>query len=326
MNAEKAVQKIPGKSIAAILTALIIIAAYFALHSLPTSGSMFVVEVDTEVLDVKVFNPDNNRITLSRALNAETEYCIENIEVTPQEGATISYSRKLGGPLYLFVDKVQSLSSNLSTAKDPLGSVRLVLDEDNKECLPDQAIRLPTNGSIIIGSESHSSPTDETLVASAMDVKIYGRATDRIFGLIPLTWEPFRPGVLYLSEELTVPAGSRLSGARSDSGSVARWWGYVDVIFDGSIEKTMFASVATNAVTVDIFAAAPSGSHSVSASISEKSRNEVVNSDLLSVSLGTRLLKDPNMIWLYTLIALIGTVLGVYATIVGFFDQNNGEQ
>ena len=83
-----------SKLIAATITVMIVTVAVIALYTLPNSGTMFSLETNTEIIDFKVFNPESNRISLRTAWNARSRQCIQNLVITPKQGATIGYSRR----------------------------------------------------------------------------------------------------------------------------------------------------------------------------------------------------------------------------------------
>ena len=117
-----------SKLIAATITVMIVTVAVIALYTLPNSGTMFSLETNTEIIDFKVFNPESNRISLRTAWNARSRQCIQNLVITPKQGATIGYSRRKGGPLYIYIDNVLRIQSNESKVGNVKESIQLVLD------------------------------------------------------------------------------------------------------------------------------------------------------------------------------------------------------
>lgn len=291
---------------------LLVLTAPFIL---PGTGTMITLSAKTEIMDLTVVNPQSTRLTLAKAWVESEGACLTDIEIKPATGSTIGYSRKRGEALYITISGQATWTATNRKIAQQADATQFKISTD---CRPDSVVRLPANGIISIGNESLSSPNSETLISSSMDAKVYGRAVDQLYALIPLNWGPFEAGTLYLAEELAVPAGSRLANARNKTGQSARWWGYVDVVFEDSKnrDRAMQVEASTNATVVDIFAPAPPGnkpakSLSRLSSIVNKP-NERSKSDSISVSLGSRLLKDPNLIWLYTLFAIAGSLVSLW--------------
>ncbi len=288
------------------LTTLILLFCFLVAVSLPIPSAMVSIESLTETIEIEVVDDEAARINLPIAWNDIELRCEKYLSLVPKSGAKAQYSRAIGKPLYINLLgnwKVYSNGEFLHQSEEFL-SYRIGGKED--ECSSPSHIRLPANGKLTTGSENISAPSDETLVSLENTLTIYGRSIDRFLFVFPLNWGPFKPNALYLVEELTLPGGSRVTNAKSTEQASSIWWGIVDISLTDPLGQAMLMKATTNSISVDVFSPSPSKTFGGSGRSSSRQGTAFTQSpDQVSFSLGTRLLQDPNLRWLYAVTTLL---------------------
>ncbi|HIO03651.1 MAG TPA: hypothetical protein EYN14_17140 [Alphaproteobacteria bacterium] len=285
-----------------LVSAFIVASASIILiaSTLPVPSTLLSLVAETETIDVKIVNPDASIIAMSGGYDENAETCFERLEVKPSMGATVSYSRIANGSLYIAISGGASISSSEGVARFEQTLARFVISDKTLDCNNPSQIRLPVSGLVSSGNESLHSIDITTAVLRGGEVSVFSRSVGSLFGVIPLNWGPFEPDALFLVEVLTLPSGSRLTDARTSSGSPARWWGYADVDFSSTRLPAIQLRAATNARTVKLFAPAPRELSIHAANVDQPSAQQP---DVIAFSFGARLSNDPNLRWLYGIIA-----------------------
>lgn len=299
-----------GTASVVLLAALVAI----VLASLVAPGAaMVAVSADSEMVQVRVVDAESMRIALRGAcresvgFDDEPVQCFDAIMVEPRQGALVTYAQPRGGELTVAVEGGWALHRSdgglVADATDDTLLLRVGTRRERSETDGGQRLILPVNGAVAVGSFLYrpGDNRDIQLVLGGARLLVFGRAMPRLFGL-PLSRGPFRADALYLSQEITIPGGSMIgsAGAASDGRFAARWWGFADVSL-GASGAPMKIEASTNTNGVELYTPAPFES--------TRARGRA-SPDIIALSLGARLADDPNLRWLYGIVALIAVVFG----------------
>jgi hypothetical protein len=288
------------------------------------ANTMLAASVQTEVIEIQVVNPAAATIALPRARLAEQNQCFENVLIRPAAKTKLQYSRTRHGPLVLVVDgKAEWTHGAPDSPRLSASSLEFdVRDAPEPPCCPGAAkpepppcnagprVRLPVNGTVTIGSDLPEvrDARDRQLALLGGKLLLYGRAVGDLFGL-PLRFGPLEPGALYFSQDFPLPGGSRIASARLESqagdergAENSRWYGFADISFAEGDHGAITVEASTNARFVELYTPAPYRS---------ASGGDAYRPDTISLSLGARLTGDPNLLWIYGLVAVFATLLGL---------------
>lgn len=320
------------------------------------------VSLKTEVLSVSVVRRTAARILLPVAMNTRDKRCYRNVIISPDLHTTVHYARPRGESLIVSitgkatweaetVPRAGVRSTDYRVSQD--ASPQFEVSKKNATCALKEVlrVRLPVNGIADFGSPLFpvDGPTSPQLALLSGKMTVYGRAISEIAGM-SLNRAPFQPDTLYLSQELTLPGGTRIvtadvdqeratqdaaaggAGSRASSalpGSSAaaganvaeipestteltsRWQGYADVSFGSDDPGSMDVEASTTARRVLLYS--PAGGRGRAAQ----------EPDIVSLSLGAQLTGDPNLRWLGSMLAVLGTVLTLSALFEGLFKRSN---
>lgn len=304
--------RLRGRPNGLVLLAFLLLILVAIGVSLPKPSTLLTLQAHTETLEFEVLNDDSAIISVPFAFAESNDQCIAGVEIHPFAGSRVSYTRITNGPLYIGVQ-------GQVTWQDEEGIVgqaeelRFVVNEPLSGCGFTNFLRLPANGIASVGIESTFSTDTLTPMLLRGDLVVYNRSLHRVLGVIPLNWGPFVQDALYPAEEFKIPAGSRLLNAMSDTGLQARWWGFVDVDFLEYSSNSLSLNISANARSIELFAPAPAelniATHGPAPATSKP--------DVISLSFGARIASDPNLQWIYGILALltlIATLFQVFST------------
>lgn len=286
------------------LMSVIVVAAL----ALPTPSTLVVVTAKSETASVVVAQREAGRIGLTAAYNDETGACLTGVEISPDQGTKLTYTRIQRGPLYLGVAGSFALTSNETGLVKHNGAFRLIVGDPARGCESAAGARLPANGIVEVGNEGVVPVDTESAFLLEGKLTLLNRAIDKLYGIIPLDWGPFSANGLYPEQEVGIPAGARLANAKQRNGELARWWGFVD--FDPE-STALDVRMSSNAISLELFGPTPaesSGSSSIPSDL-------IGAPDIVAFSQGARLANDPNLRWLYGLAAFLALFFGLLQNI-----------
>lgn len=301
--------RVPRAALFLVLAALVLLGG--SLQGEP--NTMLAASVETEVIEINVINPAASAFVLPRARLAGQGRCFEGVLVRPEAGSRLQYSRSRHGPLVVNVNGKAAWShAGNRGAYEPATSLEFevwVDKEDGATCNARPHVRLPIQGTVNIGSdlpEVHRAD-DRQLTLLSGKLLLYGRAVGDLFA-IPLTFGPLKPGALYFSQEFPLPGGSRIASARlkneggGGEAEGSRWYGFADIADSADGAGAIAVQASTNARYVELYTPAPYRS---------ETGDDSYRADTISLSLGARLTGDPNLLWIYGLVAVFTTLLGL---------------
>jgi hypothetical protein len=286
-----------------LLTFLFVIAVVASCVSEP--HTMVSATVNTEYARTRVLSPQDGSFRVASARVGEE--CVREVFVEPAAGAVIGLTRP--DKSELLIDVLGASAWHSPHHKDNARQVQarhLRLAIDNRAgCESGRFVRLPFKGIAMIGKDLQEVSSDfeqPQLALRSGQLAIYGRSI--------LDWNlgPFQARALYLSQTMSVPAGSRIAAAYRDKPSHAAatghgddnsspWYGFADVDFgeDGPPGLTIEAS--TNARFIEIYPPAP---------FRVEGQVDGTRPDVVALSLAARLTGDPNVLWLMGLFTVVG--------------------
>lgn len=296
------VRKLDGLDIFRLCTlAALIVAAIVVTLNLPEPATLFVLQAETESIDVTVVQPEAAQVTLARAEvitpkgGHELHQCLDGVVVSAEAGAMVTYARQFTGPLFISVrGPFTWTSAGQEVPKAGEREMQFVLHPASAHCGGPAELRLPANGQLLVGLESSIPPSPDDLFLIKGHLKFYNRSTDRVFG-VNLKVRPFTANALYLTSEIDVPPGSRLDGAVDGAKKPAFWAGTIAV---NPRDAGMRLDATTTARSVQLWApTAFSGGDS--------QRGAGQEPDVISLSFASRISHDPNLLWIYGLVATL---------------------
>ena len=295
----------------------------------PRPLTLVAASVRAETLRLTIFNPDEAsfRLASARVDDAGRVTCVKDAIFRPEQNATVTYTREVGGPLIVRVEGRSSWRNRTALlGKAPRG-VLIRVDPADKACFTPGRVRLPIAGALTIGLLSASDATGETsLPVLSGQLTIYGRAVSSVLGFPLARLERLtlvEPQSLYLAESISLPPGSQIgrafaaNGGRSASRD-ARWWGFVDADMTpaGAFERGLLIEASTNASALELMPPAPRVTVSETSNVVETGP---ARTDVISLTLGAQLAGDPNLRWLFAIAGGFIAVIGVAANVVAIF-------
>ncbi len=278
------------------------------LFGLPAPSTLVSYRGITESVDITTTSPSLNEIYIESAYDLISERCVSDITLVPETDAVASYSRRSGGTLDIFLDQNWSAMGNTDITSPKEDYWNFSIGDRKRDCPVPTMVRLPASGFLNIGSENTASPNLNTMLALHHDLTISARSVGKLFGFIPLDFGPFKSGQLYFVESVALPAGSRLASVVGFDEKPTIWWGWVDARFDAKSsgsDDSMQLFASANASKLEVFAPAPqlTLSHTEGSVRSTQDSPVALKPDIYSLSSSARLLRDPNLQWLYALLA-----------------------
>ena len=276
--------------------------------TLPRPSSLVSVTSISEIVSLDVANPDAGAFALKSARNAQNGTCHATVFVKPNGGPNapndVRYQRLPDGALVVSVRGPAIWDDADGTSQDSQDIVVFRLSSDDATCRSTEPVRLPAAGLLQIGAEPRNATDSDSVQPMLLQgqLSILGRAIERI-GPIPLPSSPFAPGALYPAQSVELLPGSRLAGARSNTGEKTSWWGHVDADLEDH-DSALVVRASTNADVIDVFPPTPPPLSSA-AGASEGAP------DRLSITLAAQLSNDPNIVWIGAALAALLAVLGL---------------
>ena len=282
---------------------LSVILGVVGLASLPKPNVLVAARVQTETLEMIVSRPDGTSIFLPTArleISDDIE-CHADLIISPHQNTKVYYSRESASLSIAIDGNFSWRSKDKRAGADEFAIISVSNDFDT--CSSSLPIRLPISGLMNIGTVAAAVSGDDAtpLVILNGNLDIYGRAADRIFG-IPVSvfssFLPMEPDRLYLADQIKIPAGSSLASG------TAHWGGFADVLW-GQSNRGLRLEASTNARTLQLQAPAPRVS-------SNGDTLENQKADVISLTFGARLNKDPNIRWVFAAVSFLCLILGVF--------------
>lgn len=259
----------------------------------------------SEIVALEVVDPLRATLVLERVRDEGSRRCLEALAVTPATGSRLQYVRRGARPVEIAMAlQPGSIVREGDAARRLAEPLTLLLSAGPavEACTMPGPVRLPAHGFLRIGQLAGVTAADAveaTPLLLQARLQVYGRAVSSLFGL-PLVFAPFAPGSLYAVQELHLPGGSQVGPAWSgvaDGPSRDRravWTGFVDAVSadDG---QALDIEATSNTREVAVFLPSPPSGDGADADAP----------DVVSLTLGARLLGDPNLRWLYGLVTVI---------------------
>lgn len=296
-----------------LLLVMFVVVTGWALNKDPITT--LAVELKTEVASIVVADPSASAFRLPHAVLEGEVACRHRVEVFPERGSKLTYSRFQRGELRIEIDGQSSIESATSAAKsaprkrEPLGASAAMTVNKGKCGGADLAgVRFPFQGVPKFGETQRrigpTSDPDATLLLSG-ELYVYARAVPDILGM-RLNAGPFRRDALYLAHQMSIPAGSVIQSAHSADGPQARWIGFADVSFRDDDPAGLQVFASTNTARMQIYLPVPNV-------ISDKPSEP----EEIALSLMARLAGDPNLQVVYGVILAFTVLMSTYAAYVG---------
>lgn len=269
-------------------------------------------ELETESAEIKVLNPDQMilELPLAATILDGVDVCAPNIRLSVARGAEVFLTLQPDGGFVLATGGETNWSSDLKSGqlREAEGAYFLV-SPDNGDCKWRGRLRLPVVGELTAGMTATGEVTPSELrPLLSGHLTIHGRATERVFGVLPLSlfasFTPIEPGKLFNAGTYDIPAGSRMEGG------TARFAGFVDVDIlptgYASLDNRMTLYVTTNARELSIFAPSPRLSNEVASGAPP-----TLLADTISMTFGARLANDPNLHVIFGGISALILIVGL---------------
>jgi hypothetical protein len=291
-----------------LVFSLIIAVIGFATNLPSTTVSVALL---TETLEMVTVNPRQGRILLEHA-RVNDYGCVRNVVLSPGQGSRVYYSRPRHQALQIvisgdsLIEYTPAAQSNIKERRSERStSIRAVIaDAGTEKCEENMpvGVRLPVHGLVRYGTEfapfSDATPSLQLLSGK---VSVFSRATDSLVG-IPLSVAPFVPNALYGTAPIEIPGGSVLEGAdnsaRGSTGDATPWYGFADVGFTTSDPGAIQVAASTNARRIKLHPPNP---------VANEERTGV-QPDVIALSMVARLGGDPNLLWLYSVVACLAAL------------------
>jgi|TARA_R110002020_G_scaffold83397_1_gene206997 hypothetical protein len=269
-------------------------------------------ELETESAEIRVLNPDQMilEIPLASTVMEGSDVCASNVRISVERGAEVFLTLQPDGSLVVATGGETNWSSDLSSAQivEPEGAYFLVASS-SEQCAWRGTLRLPIVGELTAGmtASGEISPAELRPLLSGR-LTIHGRATERVFGFVPLSlfaaFTPIEPGKLFNAGAYNIPAGSRLEGGS------ARFAGFADVQIVSPETalpgEGMILHVSTNARELSIFAPSPRLSNQT-----KGGAPPTLLADTISMTFGARLANDPNLHVIFGGISALILIVGL---------------
>jgi hypothetical protein len=298
--------------------ALIFIAFIVILVALwlPEPETMVVANVRAETMAVSVADGDDASFRLNAATRDGGKTCLRDVKVRPDPESTVTYTRRIGEPLIVGIQGGASYAAMNAPVQHSARLVVFALDT-TEPCRSAPAVRLPVVGVLMVGSAAIGGGDMTQMPILSGNLDVYARATSKI-GPIPLDWlngatSAATRGFFHV-ESLDVPAGARIGYTRTLRNRRGRspWWGFADVNLADRSERGMLVEASTSASELEILNPLPPSFRQAQVlPAGEDAPDEPPAFDVISLKLGARLLGDPNLRWLFTLMTVIIALLSV---------------
>jgi len=234
--------------------------------------------------------------------------CENEIHIFPKNSARVFYDLNREGDFFLSVIGEHMFESS-ATEKTMRSSSTLIL-ASSEDCERNSQLILPFAGKLSVGSLRQQQRTFVNDISYVMeaDVTLYAKSISNLFGIIPLTIWPFSPNAMYEFGTLSVPFGSEIVGARLENSGFVDWDGYIiasQVERDETMAfETEMRVYATSRADMLIFKP-PFFESDDQLRIGTLREEEF---ETVSFSLLGRLVSDPNIRVLFTLLLILVSV------------------
>ena len=290
-----------------LITVLILVILVFV--TLPKPSTMFVLSAQAESVDMRVVHVDAARLTLAAAMVEGKEECRKGVQVQVDGDGVVTYARQTNGPLYISIRGPFSWTDEDEGDHPGAPDTRFVIDPASVTCKPPRWIRLPANGRMTVGVEPSIPASADDLVLLKGELQLLNRSVGELFG-IDLDFGPFAANAMYVAGEIPIPFGSRIDNALNLQRRPAIWSGTVTVDMEPAGEPAMQVELATNAQSVNLWAPAIFEPAATDWTSDETGPHPGLLPDVISLSHGSRLASDPNLRWIYGLIAAFTAIFG----------------
>jgi len=294
------------------LFVLLVLAGLLAAVSVDAPRTLVYFSGRTEIVTLTVVDPLRSLVQLPVAFDLDAGACRKDVAIRPAAGSTLRYERPRGGALLVLVDAAKNtvlVTDGVRSVLDAPTLLRFRASSRQDGCKATSRLRLPANGYLTVGRLYGQQPANDEPVPLVMlggKLQVYGRAISSLLW-VPLSTAPFAPAALYPVEEIQLPGGSELSRALAkelETGPAAErtsWTGYADVN-EADDSEALDIEATTNARAVELFLPSPRTLHGVGGA----------EPDRVSLSLGARVLGDPNLRWLAGIVAVLAALWPTY--------------
>ncbi len=279
------------------------------LWTLESPRTLLYFSGKTEIVELEVVDPQRSTLVLERAQDLNRERCAEALSITPAVGSRLQYTRRGSRPVAIAMELgAGSIVREGDTSRRLAETQALLLSAGPtvEACSMPGPVRLPAHGFLRIGQLA-GVLTDDAAEPPALllqaRLQVFGRAVSSLFG-VPLSFAPFAPGALYAVQELQLPGGTQVGpawSAAADGQSQDRravWTGFVDA-GTGDSGQALDIQSTSNTREVAVFLPSPPAGGGA----------EAAAPDVVSLTLGARLLGDPNLRWLYGFVTVVVLLL-----------------
>ncbi len=315
---------------------LILVFSLIAIFASPLPLTLVTASAKTEWVKFTPSGSSPASIQLSNAwlLTNEGRKCVNDAEISlnlsGDDRDSLEITRSFEQPNFaIFKVTSGSWSSENLEPQIITEPVEFVISNSGNDCLIGKPMRIQVNGFVTIGE------LDQFRPLLSATIRVFGRVSEKIFGVIPMKMIPGAiPGTLYSSEFFEVSPNSQIvcalrSGFRKEkqdkpkiseackisledtnlgkSVTEAKWLGYIDLDLD-SKESGFDLELSTNAEQVLVTSPLPADAQIKGAP------------DIISVSMGAKLMGDPFLRFFGSAILLALTILTAVANIGAWHD------
>ncbi|MFC6199594.1 hypothetical protein [Ponticaulis profundi] len=300
----------PGRRLSAIrrnkFALMLIAVVLLVMFGLPSPRTFVALEAQTESLSYQPISTATSSFILPGAAvwidevdadwttTTEPECVPERVLITPFSGARVALYQT-GDVLKIVVTGGASFVTETDEMEISTTSP-VHFTVDTSSCSVSETLKFPIHGALNVGDDVQSASSfdyhPQTLRGG--ELTVYGRAIEKIW-FLPLRFEPFQPGALYLVDKFELPPNSQIlvpSDQTKQKRTSTDWWGYAEW---SSASSTLSVGAASNTESIQISNPALDFSKGDAES----------TSDTLSLTLVARLIGDPNLRYIYGIILVL---------------------
>ena len=275
---------------------------------LPEPETLVVANLRAETIDVTVAGSDKAEFHLTAAWRDSR--CLRNVIIRPREGAVVTYSRRIEGPLAVSVRGGASYTADAGIKRVGSHTQQFLVDT-NSSCRSKAAVRLPIMGELSVGSDGIGGQGEDAMPLLSGTLNVYARSTDT-FGPIQLGAFSEMIGskrrAFFHAETVDLPAGSRIGRTHTqNANNFAPWRGFADINLADPSERGMVIDVSTNASALDLLSPLPPALRDSTI----KGSDGPPVFDVVSLRAGARLFGDPSLRFIFVFSSILLTLLGL---------------